>query len=107
MGVTACLCDLRNVGVTGAVELLQITDEFFFPGRDKAKANSKIIVLSEQGSGRSEGMKAPVLILWQPLLSTLSLEEVPDHVQVCKRACIQRSCTMEIEELDFVPHLAF
>lgn len=99
LGVMACICNLRNVRMTGVDESLQNFNEFLCPQCDKAKSNSKITFLSNQESGNSETMKPALLILWQPLLSNLSLEEVSDRVQVCSLPCIHKSCVMEINQL--------
>jgi len=93
--------------MTGVDESLQTFNEFLCPECDKAKANSKVTLLSKQESGNCETMKPALLILWQPLLSKFLSEEVSDRVQVCSLTCIQKSGFMEIKQLVFMLNLAF
>ena len=92
LGIMACICNLRNLRLTSGDGSLQFCDGFVCPECDKGRTNSKITSLSCQENGSCATMKPTLLVLWEPLLSMLSLEEVSDRVQVDSLTCIFSIC---------------
>lgn len=99
LGVMACICNLRNVRKAGRDESVQIFNEFSCPECDKARTDSRVTFRSQQEGGDCETMQPALLVLWQPLLSKLSLGEVSDRVQVCFLTCIHKKNSMEMNPL--------
>jgi transposase-like protein len=96
LGIMACICNLRNVRMTSGDESHQSFHRFVCPECDKANTNSKITSLNYQENGSCETMKTTLLVLRQPLLSKLSLEEVSDRVQVGSLICMSLTCSFRI-----------
>lgn len=85
--------------MTGSDESLLDPHEYLCPKCDKARASAAITSSSKQGTDNREVMKPALLILWRPLLSNLSIEEVSDRVQVFSLTSHLQSYLMDINQM--------
>lgn len=99
LGVMACICNSPNLRMTGSDESRLDPHEYLCPKCDKARASATMTFSSMQETDNREAMKPALLILWRPLLSKLSIEEVSDRVQVFSPTSHSQSYLMEINQM--------
>lgn len=82
VGIMACIYSQCYLKSTEVDQSLQEFDGFVCAECNKGKSHSKTSILSKEEGSSNEIIKPALLVLWQPLLSKLSLEEVSERVQV-------------------------
>lgn len=85
VGIMACIYSQCYLKSTEVDQSLQEFDGFVCAECNKGKSHSKTSILSKEEGSSNEIIKPALLVLWQPLLSKLSLEEVSERVQVSSK----------------------